>query len=149
MLKLVDSNVWLALTLSAHGLHGTARTWFDRLRGEDQAVFCRATAQTLLRLLTTAEVLAPYGIAPLSNAEAWAIYTGWLASESVSFADEPRELDAHWKTWAARKAPAPKLWMDAYLAAFAVAGSYQLVTMDQAFRQFKGLDLQVLQPTKP
>jgi predicted nucleic acid-binding protein len=34
--------------------------------------------------------------------------------------------------------------MDAYLAAFALAGGYGLVTTDVAFRQFGGLELQVL-----
>jgi predicted nucleic acid-binding protein len=34
--------------------------------------------------------------------------------------------------------------MDAYLAAFAMAGGYQLVTADKAFKQFKGLDPRVL-----
>jgi hypothetical protein len=34
--------------------------------------------------------------------------------------------------------------MDAYLAAFAQAGDYQLVTTDAAFAQFDGLDLELL-----
>jgi predicted nucleic acid-binding protein len=34
--------------------------------------------------------------------------------------------------------------MDAYLAAFALVGGYQLVTSDKAFKQFKELDLLVL-----
>jgi predicted nucleic acid-binding protein len=38
----------------------------------------------------------------------------------------------------------PKLWMDAYLGAFAMAGGYHLVTTDKAVKQFKGLGLQVL-----
>jgi predicted nucleic acid-binding protein len=42
------------------------------------------------------------------------------------------------------KHASPKLWMDAYLAAFALAGGYQLVTLDKAFKQFKGLNLRVL-----
>ena len=33
----------------------------------------------------------------------------------------------------------PKLWMDAYLAAFAIAGGCQLVTTDQGFAQFPSL----------
>ena len=37
--------------------------------------------------------------------------------------------------------------MDAYLAAFAMAGAYQLVTTDSAFKQFTGLDLLVLSNT--
>jgi len=35
-------------------------------------------------------------------------------------------------------------WMDAYLAAFALAGGYRMVTTDAAFEQFGGLDLKVL-----
>jgi predicted nucleic acid-binding protein len=34
--------------------------------------------------------------------------------------------------------------MDAYLAAFAITGGYQLVTTDKAFKQFKGLNLLIL-----
>lgn len=40
----------------------------------------------------------------------------------------------------------PKVVMDAYLAAFAVAGGYRLVTLDRAFVQFKGLEQDVLLP---
>jgi hypothetical protein len=34
--------------------------------------------------------------------------------------------------------------MDAYLAAFALAGGYRLVTIDAGFTQFAGLDLVLL-----
>ena len=34
--------------------------------------------------------------------------------------------------------------MDAYLAAFALAGGYRMVTTDAAFKQFRGLDLELL-----
>jgi predicted nucleic acid-binding protein len=34
--------------------------------------------------------------------------------------------------------------MDAYLAAFAVADGYRLVTTDQAFKQFRGTKLELL-----
>jgi predicted nucleic acid-binding protein len=57
---------------------------------------------------------------------------------------EPRGLDSQWKKLASGSKPSPKLWMDAYLAAFALAARYQLVTTDKAFKQFKGLDLLVL-----
>jgi uncharacterized protein len=49
-----------------------------------------------------------------------------------------------WKELAVRETASPKLWMDAYLAAFALAGRYQMVTTDAGFRQFRGLDLLVL-----
>ena len=34
--------------------------------------------------------------------------------------------------------------MDAYLAGFALAGGYRMVTTDTAFKQFTGLDLDLL-----
>lgn len=36
------------------------------------------------------------------------------------------------------------MWMDAYLAGFALAGGYRMVTTDGAFKQFRGLDLELL-----
>ncbi len=45
-----------------------------------------------------------------------------------------------------RNTVSPKLWMDAYLAAFAISGKLRFVTNDKAFRQFQayGLDLHLL-----
>jgi predicted nucleic acid-binding protein len=37
--------------------------------------------------------------------------------------------------------------MDAYLAAFAIAGGHQLVTTDKGFAQYPGLSLHVLSKT--
>jgi predicted nucleic acid-binding protein len=97
-----------------------------------------------LWLLTTAEVLLPYGVAALSNAQAWATLEKWLDVEGVSFVDEPRGIVGAWASLALRSTSSPKLWMDSYLAAFAIAGGYQLITSDNAFRQFKGLNLRLL-----
>lgn len=58
--------------------------------------------------------------------------------------DEPAGLEAHWRTYAARESASPKLWMDAYLAAFAISDGYRMVTTDTAYRQFEGLDLHLL-----
>jgi toxin-antitoxin system PIN domain toxin len=107
--------------------------------------FCRATQQTLLRLLTNASVLGAYGNPPLTNREAWAVYQALVADDRVSLrATEPEGLEALWERFALRGTASPKLWMDAYLAAFALASGCQLVTTDGAFRQFRGLDLRVL-----
>jgi toxin-antitoxin system PIN domain toxin len=143
---LADSNVWLALALSKHGFHAATRAWLEG-RASQEALFCRSTQQAFLRLLTTSAVLAPYGIPPLSNKAAWSAYEGFLADERIAWVKEPRGLDAHWKRLAGGTKASPKLWMDAYLAAFALAGRYQLVTTDKAFKQFKGLDLLVLSKT--
>ena len=141
---LADSNVWLALALSKHGFHAVADAWLADRKPRETVLFCRSTQQSFLRLLTTHAVLAPYGIPPLSNQAAWSAYEGFLADERIAWVEEPRGLELHWKKWAGNSRASPKLWTDAYLAAFAMAGGYQLVTTDKAFKQFTGLDLLVL-----
>ncbi len=143
-MMLADSNVWLALALSKHEFHGAALAWIGGRKPSEAALFCRSTQQSFLRLLTTRAVLAPYGIPPLSNKAAWQACEGFLADKRVAWVGEPPRLESHWKKLAVKSQASPKLWMDAYLAAFAMAGEYQLVTTDKAFRQFKGLDLLVL-----
>jgi toxin-antitoxin system PIN domain toxin len=143
-MPLADSNVWLALALSKHEFHRSARTWLKQQSSPNPALFCRATQQTVLRLLTTKAVLAPYGLPPLSNKAACSVCEGFLADERVAWGEEARGLESSWKNLAAGSQASPKLWMDAYLAAFAIAAKQQLVTTDKAFRQFKDLDVLVL-----
>jgi len=142
-MPLADSNIWLALALSKHESHKPAHAWLDD-RAPQDALFCRSTQLSFLRLLTTKAVLAPYGIPPLSNQAAWSLYKELLADERILWMEEPSGLEALWGKFAGATKPSPKLWMDAYLAAFAMAGGHQLVTTDQAFKQFKGLDHLVL-----
>jgi predicted nucleic acid-binding protein len=90
-------------------------------------------------------VLKPYGNRPLTNAEAWAVYEGFMADDRIALRiDEPEELEPHWKTFGSRDTASPKRCMDAYLAAFAVAAGLRLVTTDTAFRDFPGLNLTLL-----
>lgn len=142
---LCDSNIWLALALSKHSHHGAARKWLDGVQKPASVLFCRATQQTLLRLLTSTSVLGLYGNPPLTNRQAWLAYEALLADDRIAFrADEPAGVEPFWQELAGRETASPKLWMDAYLAAFALAGRYRMVTTDSAFRQFRGLDLLVL-----
>jgi toxin-antitoxin system PIN domain toxin len=137
---LADNNVWLALALSKHHFHDVVRDWFAGLKSRDVVCFCRATQQSFLRLLTTREVTEPYAVPPLTNAEAWSTYESFLANKRVSFTNEPANLEDYWKSFAAQPQASPKLWNDAYLAAFALAGRHRLVTLDKAFKQFAGLN---------
>ena len=143
-MKLVDTNVWLALALSQHHQHASAARWISGETSAAELAFCRSTQVALLRLLTTAAVLSPYGNPPLSNTQAWRVYDSLLADPRVSFLPEPHNLDPAWRTFADRHTASPKLWMDAYLAAFAMAGQFQFVTFDVAFKQFSGVDVLVL-----
>lgn len=58
--------------------------------------------------------------------------------------DEPVEIERLWHEFASGNTASPKLWMDACLAAFEVAGGYRLVSLDKAFSQFSQLDLELL-----
>ena len=144
-MNLCDSNVWLALVLSRHTHHRAAREWLEAVSAPGAVLFCRATQQTFLRLLTNASVLSPYGNPPLTNRQAWEAYQALLADDRIVFrSEEPAGLEALWRRFAVRGTASPKLWMDAYLAAFALSGGCRLVTTDTAFGQFGGLDVELL-----
>ena len=141
---LADTNFWLALALSKHEFHDAAQDWFEQQRPDHGVLFCRTTQQSFLRLLTTESILRLFGIPPLSNTQAWVVYEAISTDARCAFANEPAAIESRWKSFAKRSSASPKLWMDAYLAAFAVAGGHQLVTTDKAFSQFKNLDLILL-----
>jgi toxin-antitoxin system PIN domain toxin len=142
---LCDSSLWLALALSKHVHHRAAVEWLKTIDEARSVLLCRATQQTFLRLLTNAAVLAPYGNPPLTNREAWQVCEALLGDDRIVFlAEEPAGLEVRWKQFAVRRTASPKLWMDAYLAAYALAGGHRLATTDTAFRQFRGLDLEVI-----
>ena len=140
---LVDTSVWVALVLDAHIFSAVARQWIAEVPPPKELAICRAIQQSLLRLWTTAAVFPPHE-RPMTNAQAWAAYHALVADERVSFAEEPAGVEAVWERLASRRSASPKLWTDAYLAAFAIAGGYQFVTTDRGFRQHEGLDLLVL-----
>ena len=85
-------------------------------------------------------------IQPMSNSDALKCYRDFLADDRVAFeAAEPSGTEAIWFQIAARNTASPKLWMDAYLAALAMAGGHSFATFDQGFRQFRNLDLILLE----
>lgn len=72
-------------------------------------------------------------------------YEDLLADDRIVLrAEEPAGLEARWTQFALRDTASPKMWMDAYLAGFARAGGYRLLTTDAAVKKFEGLDLDLL-----
>jgi toxin-antitoxin system PIN domain toxin len=143
---LCDVNVWFALQIGTHPHHSAVRDWVGDMSDTDTLVFCRATQQSFLRLLTTAGVMALYGEQPKTNSEAWQLYGTTLTDSRIVFEErEPPGLESLWRSFALRQSPSPKLWMDAYIAAFAVAADLRFATTDTGFRQFEGLDLLILE----
>ena len=145
---LCDTNVWLALTFENHEHARVATRWLNSVQEPGSISFCRTTQRCFLRLITSAAVAALYGFPPLTNTQAWITYDAFIRDNRIVLrADEPADLDRYWRDCADRPTASPKLWMDAYLAAFALAAGHQFVTTDRAFRQFRGLDLLVLEET--
>lgn len=144
-MKLPDVNIWLALALSGHSHHQAARKWLDGQQKAGSIFFCRATQQGLVRLVSTAEVMTCYGIPPLANREAWDVIESFMEDDRIGFANEPAGVEEVWKNLAIRDTHSPKLWMDAWLAAFAKASGFEMVTTDKAFKQFKGLQLGLIE----
>ncbi|MCU0779558.1 MAG: hypothetical protein MUF04_00490 [Akkermansiaceae bacterium] len=95
---LIDANVWIAVSFAEHDHHALAKRFIAETSPECQALLCRATEQSWLRLLTTPAL--------------------------------------HRR----------KVWMDAYLAAFAIGHAVEFVTLDSDFKRFvkDGLKLKLL-----
>jgi toxin-antitoxin system PIN domain toxin len=143
-MKLPDVNIWFALSVKAHPCHTSSEAWLNEQEDADSIRFCRPTQQGFMRLLTTASVMKIYDLDPANNQTAWKVFETYCDDDRIAFADEPPGIEETWKSLALRKTSSPKLWMDAYLAAFAINSGFQLVTADKAFTQFKGLDLQLI-----
>jgi predicted nucleic acid-binding protein len=87
-----------------------------------------------------------YGAEPFTNRDALLMLDQFMALPSVTFRDEPQGVVAIWRQLAGLPTTAPKVWMDAYLAAFAIASDLELMTLDRDFRSFatQGLKLNLL-----
>ncbi len=143
---LFDSNLWLALTFSAHPHHALAKETFSAATPDDPAAFCRATQQSFLRLATTPALLRAYGAEGINNQDAARLFTTLSDLPAVAMMPEPPDLDPLWLKLAALPSTSPKVWMDAYLAAFAIRSDTEFVTLDRDFLRFEkdGLRLRLL-----
>ena len=72
--------------------------------------------------------------------DAWGLYDAFQSDERVGVVHEPLQIEDRWRAHTAGGTFSPKVWNDAYLAAFAMEGGLKLVSFDQGFRQYEGLD---------
>lgn len=142
-MTLPDINVWIALAVSNHAHHDAAIRWFET---QQLVGFCRVTQQGYLRLLSNGAMMKAFGVVPLTNAEAWATYEALLADDRITYLEEPTGLEPIWKRLGTRDTASTKLWMDAFLAAFAIAGDHELASFDEGFGQFADLRLHRIPP---
>ena len=141
---LIDTNVWLAISFQAHPSHALARQAFQDIRGSDHWLWCRATQQSYLRLMATPALHRAYGSPPLSNRDARASLEILLDHPRILVADEPAGVSELWLQLADHPRPAPKLLMDAYLAAVAIQGGWELLSLDRDFERFCRVGLKLI-----
>lgn len=107
------------------------------------AILCRVAQLGLLRLLNNPVVLQEE---VLDTASCWSVWHRLLEDERFRFTlEEPADLDAAFERFTTGQAFSPRLWTDAYLAAYAHAAGFLLVTFDKGFRSFPGLNCDVLE----
>ena len=140
IISLPDVNIWIALAAEGHVHHVPARDWFAAQPATSIA-FCRITQMGLLRLLTNSRVM---GRAPRTVAQSWETFEQLRADHRLVFATEPEGLEPGWRQLMTQGGVGVGSWTDAYLAAFAEAYSYSLVTFDGGFGRWPALKLKVL-----
>jgi hypothetical protein len=130
-LSFPDVNVWLALLLADHIHRPAARVWWESDAAE-AIVFCRVTQVGVLHLLTSAAVMNGK---PLTMMQAWRAYDRLFEDDRVALVREPEGLEEPFRKLCGAGAASPKVWADAYLAAFAARLDATLVTFDQALEK--------------
>ncbi len=137
---LLDVNVWLSLAAEAHTRHDRAvGYWHTEAAG--LAIFCRTTQLAFLRHLTNRSVMGAHTLAP---AAAWTKWTEFMSLSEVTLLEEPAGLTTQLGKFSNTGRTSPNLWTDAYLAAFSKCAGLRLVTFDQGFSRFPGLEVLIL-----
>lgn len=137
MKVLPNTNFWIALTLENHPGHALATAWqATSPLGRNSMIFCRHTEFSFLRLTTRESTMLAFGRKPFSNSDATRFLASVQAHPLVTELAEASGTKELWFKLAASGAAAPNVWMDAYLAAFAIRHGLDLLTFDKGFRKF-------------
>lgn len=139
-MSLPDVNLWLTLAFESHVHHLSAKLWFESA-GDEGCWFCRMTQQGFLRLATNPKA---FGAEAVSLSGAWQLYDQFRGDPRIGYAEEPTTIDALWRGYTQSQLFSPKVWNDAFLAAFAQAASLTLVTADRGFSQYKKVNCMIL-----
>jgi toxin-antitoxin system PIN domain toxin len=133
---MLDVNVWFALAIEDHPFHERAAEYWQN-ESSERFAFCRITALGLLRLCANPAAIPGD---PMTVDEAWNAYAAFRGLPEVDSVTESESCEILLAQWAEHSLFTPKRWTDAYLAAFAISGGMRLVSFDDDFRKFAGLD---------
>jgi uncharacterized protein len=140
MICLPDVNVWISLIVAEHVHHEAATSWYKAAEW-DTLIFSRVTQMGFLRLLTNRSVM---GTRARTVDGAWRVIDQLRRSRQIRFASEPPGIENLWRDLTPPLQSGSSFWTDAYLAAFAKATGYTLVTFDRGFARYRNLSLEIL-----
>jgi hypothetical protein len=84
----------------------------------------------------------------MAQRSAWQAYRRWFEDSRIEFHREPESatFEESFEQLSIKPQPSPKLWSDAYLAAFARTAGLVVVTFDQTFPTVGSASVAVLRP---
>ncbi|MBW0174372.1 MAG: PIN domain-containing protein [Vulcanococcus sp.] len=134
---LPDLNVWLALVWPEHNHHRQALKYWEH-QASQQILFCTVTALGLVRLVCQPKLM---GDAMKTPREASALLEAFCQQPGVGMAAaEHGGWEVFHQLVRTNNLPA-RLCTDTHLAALAMANGWRLVSFDQDFKRFEGLEL--------
>lgn len=138
---LADVNFLVALLHARHAKSAQAVAWLDDQRETGTIALCRVAQMGVLRVLTNPAWL---GDEALAAASVWRAWDGVLADHRFARVEEPARLETEWRALTEAFPAGRCAETDTYLAAFARAGGYRVLTFDQGFGRLAGVDAVVL-----
>ena len=143
---LIDTNVWLAASFDSHLHHNICRQFL--VENAPKVRLCRAVQQSWLQLLSTPTVQKGLGSDPIDNTQAIEIVSAFTQSLHISkITKEPDRLERLWTQFASAPTASPKVWMDAFFAAFAICSNMAWATLDSDFHRFTAHGLKLIDLT--
>ena len=142
VVSLCDVNVIVALVHDAHEHSGIANDWLESISRRRQVRLCRVSQLGFLRVITSPRVFGRYA---LRAVEAWSAFDTLISDDRFSYTEEPKDTELVFRELAEALQPGAVVGTDVYLAAFARAGEFEIVTFDGGFRRFSGLRARVLE----
>jgi hypothetical protein len=138
-LILIDANLLLYAYNKSSEAHPRAQAWLEETFAKPQLIrFSWVTILAFLRITTNSRIFP----IPLTSVQASDIVSDWFKQPAVAILDPG---DRHWSILSdllqTAQAQGP-LVMDAHLAALAIEHGATLLTSDQDFSRFKGLQWQ-------
>ena len=141
MSALIDVNVLVALMHERHRHSRNAVAWLGEATERRAIVICRVVQMGTLRILTNGTIMKEDA---LTATEFWKGWDRVVADDRFGRVAEPSTFEVAWRSLTSALPRGSTAETDAYLAAFAIAGSHRLTTFDVGFRRFPEVDLEIL-----